>query len=186
VRIFTDLMRHTPKWVKLVLGGLVALWLINALFIHPEGYPTGSTEVTLQQAAFSPLDSFVQQTFGADQSQLQATFEGNELSITFNIDDAWLLITSSNIDPWSSAHGVFCLKVAQLAQQAFARFPNIDNLKVVAMRELVDIRGNSRRSPEFMAKFSRANAATVHWDRLVYSNVPQFADQYWEDPKVGR
>jgi hypothetical protein len=97
---------------------------------------------------------------------------GDTLTVTYDIGDG------KN----STLVTLYEIYVKKIGENIFARFPGINTLRVVGMTRLVDLRGNETNSVVLQTTFSRANASTIQWHNVPYSNIPRLADQYYIHP----
>jgi len=66
----------------------------------------------------------------------------------------------------------------------FERLPNVSRVEVSATGEFRDIRGNLNEEEAIRFVFTRSNSATIHWDKIAYSDMPKVADKYWIHPAM--
>jgi hypothetical protein len=91
-----------------------------------------------------------------------------------------------SLEPWSlsasHAHGAFDGHLRALVPAIFQHFPQFLKIDVVGTAVFTDLRGNSGRMYAVHAVFTRANAQSIHWDKIEISNVAMLADSYWSRP----
>src|ERR1700722_14288750 len=71
----------------------------------------------------------------------------------------------------------------KIAPGVFSQFPKIRSVELIGNLALHDKRGNETVDRAVMAKFSKANAATIKWDDVDPANVVEIADKHWILPE---
>lgn len=93
-----------------------------------------------------------------------------------------------NLDAWTPKYQLklFEGKVAIATPMFLAKFPQISSIDYLGQATFVDVRGNETRDWGMKVSFSRQNAATIRWDGIMISDLPQLADAFWVHPGISR
>jgi hypothetical protein len=98
------------------------------------------------------------------------------------------LIVEFRLEPYTSGKATavqaFGEITKKIAQGAFANFPKIKSVQLIGNLSLRDKHGHDIVDRAVMAKFSRANAATIKWDSVDPANVVAIADKQWILPEL--
>jgi hypothetical protein len=99
------------------------------------------------------------------------------------------LIVEFRLEPYSpgkaTALRAFGEITKKIAQGAFSKFPKIKSVQLIGNLALRDKHGNDIVDRAVMAKFSKANAATITWENVDPANVVEIADKHWILPELG-
>src|ERR1700722_1587561 len=97
------------------------------------------------------------------------------------------LIVEFRLEPYSAdkatAVRAFGEITKKIAPGVFSQFPKIRSVELIGNLALHDKRGNETVDRAVMAKFSKANAATIKWDDVDPANVVEIADKHWILPE---
>ena len=99
------------------------------------------------------------------------------------------LIVEFRLEPYSAGKATavraFGEMTKKIAPGVFSKFPKIRSVELIGNLALHDKRGNETVDRAVMAKFSKANAATIKWDDVDPANVVEIADKHWILPELG-
>jgi hypothetical protein len=97
---------------------------------------------------------------------------------------------SYHIDPWALTKGTmqsqFNLQTSEIVPDEFKQFPELQKIIIRSDAKFRSKRGDESRGPILKVVFTRRNAATVHWDRIVSTDIPDIADDFWKHPSFAR
>jgi hypothetical protein len=98
------------------------------------------------------------------------------------------LIVEFRIEPYSASKATavraFGEITKKIVQGVFGQFPKVRSVQIIGNMALRDKLGNDTVDRVIMAKFSRANAATVKLEDVDAANVVQIADKHWILPEL--
>ena len=98
------------------------------------------------------------------------------------------LIVEFRLEPYSAGKATavraFGELTKKIAQGAFSKFPKLKSVQLIGNLALRDKRGNDTVDRAVMAKFSKANAATIKWEDVDPANVVEIADKHWILPEL--
>jgi hypothetical protein len=98
------------------------------------------------------------------------------------------LIVEFRLEPYSSGKGTavraFGEITKKIVQGAFSNFPKLKSVQLIGNLSLRDKHGHDIVDRAVMAKFSRANAATIKWDSVDPAKVVEIADKQWILPEL--
>lgn len=96
------------------------------------------------------------------------------------------VVIKYSLAPWAltvaSVKRTFNHHVMAIVPEMFRRFSDVQMIELRATGPFRDLRGNSSEQEALRMTFSRANAASVRWDKVNPENLPKIADQYWQHP----
>jgi len=99
------------------------------------------------------------------------------------------LIVEFRLEPYSAGKATAVRAFGEIAKKiapgVFSQFPKIRSVELIGNLALHDKRGNETVDRAVMAKFSKANAATIKWDDVDPANVVEIADKHWILPELG-
>ena len=89
------------------------------------------------------------------------------------------------IDPWAlnkqAARESYLVHVKELVPAFFDRYSKLDVVYVTARATVTNVRGHDEVIDGFIIKFTRKNAGTINWKRVLADDLPKIADGY-SDP----
>ena len=113
---------------------------------------------------------------------------GSQTFATVSYPDKSLIVVF-RLEPYSAGKATavraFGEITKKLAQGAFSKFPQIRSVELIGNLALRDKHGNDTVDRAVMAKFSKANAATIKWENVDPANVVEIADKHWVLPELG-
>ncbi|WP_434854408.1 hypothetical protein [Bradyrhizobium sp. HKCCYLS1011] len=112
-----------------------------------------------------------------DGGRVQATFDNGALEINRTIDAA--------LSAGWTVSG-FNVTVAHVVPAVFAKFPQVDSIIFRESGPFKDIRGNESTEEMLRIAFMRGEAELIHWDKIVYDDVPKLGEHYWMHPGLRR
>jgi hypothetical protein len=71
--------------------------------------------------------------------------------------------------------------VASTVPKVFAKFPQVNTIVIAGTGKF-----NESTGPALRMTFTRANASTIKWDKISYSDLPEIANNYWQHPGITR
>ena len=93
-----------------------------------------------------------------------------------------------NADPWAGTKGYavdkFCDFTTRIIPVLFEKIPGCKKVIIRATATLTDIRGNSDHEEILAISFTRENSNNTRWDRVLYKNIPKFADFFYAHPSL--
>jgi predicted RNA-binding Zn-ribbon protein involved in translation (DUF1610 family) len=102
---------------------------------------------------------------------MDLSLAAGKVSITLSADP-WMVTDNTGL---SQLEYVTRLLVPGL----FAKFPDVTYVDIAATATFKDIKGNESRGPFAEIGFSRAEAASINWNKIVSGDVPKLADHFW-------
>jgi hypothetical protein len=90
---------------------------------------------------------------------------------------------SLSADPWMVTDNTGLSQLEHvtrlLVPKLFVKFPDVTYVDIAATATFKDIKGNESRGPFAEIGFSRAQAASINWDKIVSGDLPRLADHFW-------
>jgi hypothetical protein len=113
---------------------------------------------------------------------------GSQTFATVSYPDKTLIV-EFRLEPYSAGKATalraFGEITKKIAQGAFSKFPKIRSVQLIGNLALRDKHGNDMVDRAVMAKFSKANAATIRWENVDPAKVVEIADKHWIVPGLG-
>jgi hypothetical protein len=98
------------------------------------------------------------------------------------------LIVEFRLEPYSAGKATalraFGEITRKIAQGAFSEFPKLKSVQLIGNLALRDKHGNDTVDRAVMAKFSKATAASVDWEKADPAGVVELADKHWILPEL--
>ena len=127
------------------------------------------------EATTSPQE-FVSLEINNPEAHAEARLFQDKLMVTYGIE----ILTVSQ------SKSSFTVQLFKMIPVLFYKFRNINSVTITVTAEFEnDIRGHSQgRGDVLQATFSRANVESIVWDKVYASDLPAFADHFWQDPRL--
>ncbi|CFX24660.1 protein of unknown function [Candidatus Filomicrobium marinum] len=164
----------TAKKTENPIPGLIALAVIGVILY---GCWQGSNSVEEREAALrasTDPSEIAALVLGAD-AKSKATRRGQFIDVEYQLKASW-------DGPWTAKS--FKHDAVKLFPVMFNNVNDMDKVRILARSELVDIRGNTSEEIVARVTISRKNNVKIRWDNVLPSNLPSFADDYWEHPAL--
>jgi hypothetical protein len=114
-----------------------------------------------------------------DNSEAKTAVTTDNQTMRITIDDISALAANNKDRLWS-----FDYDTTKMVPVLFSKFSDINRVEVIALGNLVDIRGHETKEPVATIAFTRANSAQIQWDHIKVDNIDLLADDHSIHPAM--
>lgn len=154
--------------------GAIVLVAIVSFFIIKAGISDSNRNAELKTTKDPERIAYLLLDYGNEKAKSAVKQHGNNIEIKYQID-SW------SITP-AFAQDQFLFKSHHLSETFFNKFPQLEQLTIIATSAFMDQKGNEFRNDAFKLIIDSHNAKGINWDNMPHSNLANVANNYWVHP----